>query len=165
MMNFIYYSKLPDTYWEYIQPDCIKFIEKLRSLWNNESHSLFRIPKKMILTESGLSKFEHYGHIDVFRMPPNHIGSIHIDNSYYAFNFIIKGSGRMQWFDIADIEYATKSKWNTSLFNLKSNKTFIEETDCNLLWVDTKKSHRVVTGDEERICVSIRAIQNIPYSI
>ena len=119
----------------------------------------------MILTELGISKFEHYTHIDVFRMPPNHIGAIHIDNSYYAFNFIIKGSGRMQWFDIADIEYITNSKWNTSLFKLKSNKTFIEETDCNLLWVDTKKSHRIVTGEEERICVSIRATQNIPYSI
>ena len=164
-MNSIYYSKLPDTYWKYIQPDCIKSIENLRSLWLNESHSLFKISKKMILTELGISKFENYAHIDVFRMPPNHIGEIHIDNSYHAFNFIIKGSGRMQWFDIADIEYTTNTRWNGPMFKLKSNKTFIEETDCNLLWVDTKKSHRIVTGEEERICVSIRATQNIPYSI
>ena len=40
----------------------------------------FWLSKKMILTESGLSKFEHYGHIDVFRMPPNHIGEIHSEN-------------------------------------------------------------------------------------
>jgi hypothetical protein len=119
----------------------------------------------MILTDSGLSKFEHYSHIDVFRAPPNNIGGIHVDYSYHAFNFIIKGLGRMQWFDIDDLEYTTKSKWNTPLFKLKSNKTFIEETDCNLLWVNTRKSHRIVTGEEERICLSIRATQNIPYSI
>jgi hypothetical protein len=155
-MNSIYYNKLPDTYWKYIQPDCIKTIEKLRSLWRNEDHSLFKIPKKMVLTELGLSKFEHYTHIDVFRANPNHIGAIHVDNSYHAFNFIIKGSGRMQWFDIADIEYTTKTRWNTAMFKLKSNKTFVEETDCNLLWINTKKPHRLVVGEEERICLSIR---------
>ena len=158
MMNPIYYNKLPDTYWEYIKPDSIKYIETLRGF-------LTRIPKKMILTDSGLSKFEHYSHIDVFRAPPNNIGGIHVDYSYHAFNFIIKGLGRMQWFDIDDLEYTTKSKWNTPLFKLKSNKTFIEETDCNLLWVNTKQSHRIITGEEERICISIRATQNIPHSI
>ena len=164
-MNSTYYSKLPDVYWDYLQKDCIKSVERLRDLWIPAEHSLFKMPKKALLTELGLSRFEQQYLIDVFRVPPNHIGAIHVDNSYHAFNFIIKGSGRMQWFDIDSLEYLTRSKWNTTIFKLKSNKTFIEETDCNLLWVDTRKPHRIVAGEEERICVSIRATQNIAYAI
>ena len=166
-MNSIYYNKLPDMYWNYLQKDCIKSVEKLRSLWLLAEHSVFRMSKKELLTELGLSRFEQYHNIiDLFRMPPNHIGPIHIDNSYYAFNFIIKGTGVMQWFDINSLEYKYKSTYGVELFTLKSNDTcIVEETDCNLLWANTTKPHRIVTGNEERICLSIRATQQIPYTI
>ena len=153
-------------YWDYLQKDCSMSIENQKSLWLSGEHSLFRMPKKTLLSELGLSRFKQYHvDIDLFRMPPNNISPIHIDNSYHAFNFVIKGAGSMQWFDINDIEYINKSMWGVDLFRLKSNKTCIEETDCNLIWVNTKKPHRIVTGKEERICLSIRATQQIPYTI
>jgi hypothetical protein len=103
--------------------------------------------------------------VDIFRLAPNYISLLHLDNSYHAFNFVITNNGYMEWFDIDKIEYdyTTPAGQRTYKF---LEEALIEKTECNMMWVNTKVPHRIVNNsDSERWCISIRTIKDIPFVI
>jgi hypothetical protein len=144
----------------YLIPNILDFIESNRKRWTSLTyHNKFQVRKADILTPAGLEFFKDYRTADIFRVPPHHTSGIHVDRSFTAFNFIIKGAGIMQWFNIDDLETKHISEYGTQVYSLLPGKSPIAETGHNTLIVDTRAPHRIVNSlDQERLCVSLRRV-------
>jgi hypothetical protein len=120
----------------------------------------------MILTEEGIKRFSNYWPVvDLFKLTPKWYSPLHTDNSYHAFNFIVTDNGYMEWFNIDKLEFELKTKEGQNFYKF-SEEAMIDRTECNMMWVNTKIPHRIVNNtDQERWCVSIRSLNNIPYTI
>lgn len=159
------YSNLQQQeYIHYLRPDILDTIEKHRHRWKKLTyHEKYLLPSILVLTNDGVEYFKDFSkQIDIFRMPPNFTSNIHIDNSFYAYNFIIKGSGIMEWFNIDDLTVKHISEYGTQIYDLLDNKSSIGSTTSTSMIVNTKIPHRIINNhNEERICVSIRNLVNL----
>lgn len=158
-MTFYYMEYKNNEYLDLFRSDLYDIIEEYRKSWNFlDNHCRFQLRKELVLKKETINLFDcDYRVVDFFRVPPNHTAGIHIDESMYAFNYIIKGSGTMEWFNKDDLIPYKKSEYGTDRYKLKENCYPAASTDSNLLFVNTQIPHRIVNkGDMERICVSIR---------
>lgn len=134
------------------------------------SHNWTNIPTEEIFTPFGFNFFEDKKiklrpHLRFFRCISNQSGSIHIDSDLYdcAFNFVVKGNGKMQWVSLEEPEFrdgnytqSTNSKGSFK-FAPKYKSLIVDEEwsgECALVRINS--FHRVVCGDETRYCVSVR---------
>ena len=160
------YKILPSSYKNYLKDDCVDIISSLNHQWNETRHDWVFVPNELLLTKEGKDFFEEKI-VTVFRVPPNHTGFIHSDNSGHAFNFIIKGIGKMQWFDVNSLTFwQTIKKTGSDIVGptlYKSDSPLvIDETSESLIKVNPRIPHRIVNeNNSERICISIRPIKSI----
>ena len=164
------YTQLPDIYRTYIKDNILETIHKAEMSYpvfgEPPIHSIFRVPKQLILTEEGINRFANYWPIiDLFKLAPNSSSVLHIDNSYHAFNFIVTNNGYMEWFNLNKLELRYTAENGIKIYKF-SEEAIIEKTKCNMMWVNTKVPHRIVNNsNSERWCVSIRTLTNIPFTI
>lgn len=99
----------------------------------------------------------------IFSCPPNCLGSIHSDApTEFAFNFIIKGHGEMQWLEVKEKgiivhhQVVTGQKSQYRKFVDIDNIKILEVWKNNLGLVKVNNVHRIVTFDQRRICISLR---------
>ncbi len=101
----------------------------------------------------------------LFRMSENDAGPIHVDSEdEYAFNFILRGLGEMQW--VSNIVSESTKVYNVSnaaYLAYEDVKSFdiIDSWTGNVGLVKVNTPHRIVTGDSVRFCFSVRVYNNI----
>jgi hypothetical protein len=155
------FKELPIEYNRYIRSDALDIIEEYRNKWTLSYHSLFRLPIHKLFTLEGILKFsDHAPLVDVFRVPPKFTTGIHVDKAISAVNFVVKGTGVMQWFHLTDLEVQHISEWGTQVY--KPNMNYYAQTSCSVIEVNTQIPHRIVcTSDDERICISLRKLSKV----
>jgi uncharacterized RmlC-like cupin family protein len=164
------YIQLPEIYKTYIKDNVLETIHKAEKSYPvfglPPIHSILRVPKQLILTEEGISRFANYWPIiDLFKLAPNSSSVLHMDNSYHAFNFIVTNNGYMEWFDLDKLEFKVKTKEGQKIYEF-TEEAVVDRTECNMMWVNTKIPHRIVNNtDQERWCVSIRTLSDTLYTI
>jgi uncharacterized RmlC-like cupin family protein len=164
------YIQLPEIYKTYIKDNIMETICEVEKstvhVGNLDRHSIFRVPKNVVLTKEGLIRFSNYWPIvDIFKLAPNCSTALHLDNSYHAFNFVVTNNGYMEWFDLNKLEYAKTILEGQQIYKFLE-EAIIEKTECNMMWVNTKIPHRIVNNtDSYRYCLSVRTLNDIPVVI
>lgn len=137
-------------------------------------HEWINIPVTDIFTDSGLKFFSDRNiklrqTTRVFRLNANHVSDIHIDSDYYdaAFNFVIEGTGVMQWVTVID-GVESNGSYMQSNNTVGSYKRFDVYSDftvddtwsgkCALVKINTP--HRVIGGERVRYCISVRPTED-----
>jgi len=150
--NFI---KIPDNLTE-IVPDFEKFnwIRSDTDLYLTKEGQAWFASKNLVIRPS----------VALFSIRANDVGEPHIDNTDYAFNFVVHGYGQMQWVEVEGDENSIF--WSddiggrvayTSYENIK-NINVIDTWEGTMALVKTGRCHRIVTSDSRRICLSIRMV-------
>ena len=145
--------------------------------YNLNGHGWCEFDTNQIVSESGRFWFNHLGvdlspKVALFKLDKFYTGPIHIDAvpQKFGFNFVMEGTGDMQWVNIEErsYEYTSKTEKCTSTpfkrFNNTAPFTVIETwlgTD-GLIRVDIP--HRVIGGSEDRYTISIRPSGKCNYT-
>jgi len=141
----------------------VKSIELDRLKFSNK-HTWISRKIEEVLTEEGINWFESNGIILcpyalLFRIDANHIGAVHNDGIDYAINFVISGQGTMEWIDVIEGDQFESHYQGLNYISFSNIKDFrIKDSwSGKLALVRVNYPHRVVAGDSERYCLSIRA--------
>ena len=141
----------------------VKFIDLDKLKFENK-HTWVSKPIEDVLTYDGIKWFQSKEiHLCpnalIFRIDAGHEGAVHDDGIEYAINFVLKGSGTMEWIDVIEgtkVEEHYKGLNYTSFSNLQNFKVK-DSWSGSIALVRVNYPHRVVTTDNERYCLSIRA--------
>jgi hypothetical protein len=164
------YIQLPEFYKIYIKDNILETLYQAEKSYpvfsRTPTHSQFRVPMRLVLTKEGINRFANYWPlIHIFKLVPNSVSVVHIDNSYHAFNFIVTNNGYMEWFDQSKLEVDCINMHGVKTYKF-SEEAVIDRADCNMMWVNTKIPHRVVNNtDQERWGISIRTLRDTPYPV
>jgi hypothetical protein len=166
----IYYKEINEDFLAYGIKD-IKFDE----LFHSENlHEWINVPVTDMFTDAGLQFFSDRNiklrkTTRVFRLKANHVSDIHVDSDYYdaAFNFIVEGTGVMQWVTVingveSNGSYIQSSNMTGSYKRFDVYEDYIIDESwsgkCALVKINTP--HRVIGGASDRYCISVRPIED-----
>ena len=104
----------------------------------------------------------------IFKLNAGITSLIHIDSEYYdaALNFVVEGDGEMQWCEV-DGPAITGSYTQSNSF-AGSYKAFTNYTTLKVIekWngkcaaVNISVPHRMIGGNQDRYCISVRTVQD-----
>lgn len=168
----MFYKNFPKESSEWILP---LDIDKIMSSFDFKSpHDWIHLNTKDVLSVKGrlwfLEREIYLSSIcSLFIAYPNELCPIHIDHKINdaAFNFVLRGSGEMQWLDLGDAEEYTTDLVIPSGASIKFTK-FNNVNEVSVLdsWqgdqgmVRVSDPHRIVTSDSLRVCLSLRQVSN-----
>ena len=99
----------------------------------------------------------------VFSIPANCIAEPHTDTpTKFAFNFVVRGYGEMQWLNVQGKSIIIDRKVPTGQRSQYRKFIDIEKVEILETWkndiglVKVNGIHRIVTFDQRRICISLR---------
>ena len=102
----------------------------------------------------------------IFKLKSGITSLIHIDSEYYdaALNFVVEGDGEMQWCEVDGPQLQVVTRKET----LGSYKAFTNYTTLKVIekWngkcaaVDISVPHRMIGGNQDRYCISVRTAQD-----
>lgn len=100
----------------------------------------------------------------IFKLNAGITSLIHIDSEYYdaALNFVLEGDGEMQWCEVDGP--AIEGSYTQSNSSAGSYKAFTDYTNLNIIekWngkcaaVNISVPHRMIGGNQDRYCISVR---------
>lgn len=162
----MYYKNLPAECIKWIQPLDLNTI--LTEANFKEKHDWTHLNIDDVLTLEGKSWFLERNiplerRCTLFQIQANHEGTIHTDHPIAdaAFNFVLKGTGEMQWIKIDADAYTEYKSVKGIELNYQVYKN-IRGISALALWtghaglVKTNVPHRIVTMNSSRICLSLR---------
>jgi hypothetical protein len=164
----MFYKNFPEESSEWILP---LDIDKIMSSFDLKSpHDWIHLNTKDVLSDKGqmwfLEKGIHLSSICLFFIAyPNDQGPIHIDHKINdaGFNFVLSGSGSMQWLDVGNAEeYPTDlvlqsgASMKFTGFSDVRKLSILDSWQGDRGMVRVGTPHRIVTFKSRRICLSLR---------